>query len=72
MESGSMPVLLLYAPEGGVTTEKQAQAYGRDDVVAVPGGHMVMWSASIRPLPPRSSSSLDWASVRSPAVRGKA
>jgi len=40
-----MPVLLLYAPEGGVTTEKQAQAYGRDDVVAVPGGHMVMWSA---------------------------
>jgi hypothetical protein len=45
MESGSMPVLLLYAPEGGVTTEKQAQAYGRDDVVAVPGGHMVMWSA---------------------------
>jgi lipase len=41
----SMPLLLLYAPEGGVTSEKQAQAYGRNGVVAVPGGHMVMWSA---------------------------
>jgi lipase len=41
----SMPLLLLYAPEGGVTSEKQARAYGRDGVVAVPGGHMVMWSA---------------------------
>jgi lipase len=41
----SMPSLLLYAPEGGVTSEKQARAYGRDGVVAVPGGHMVMWSA---------------------------
>lgn len=41
----SMPLLLLYAPQGGVTSEQQARAYGRDGVVAVPGGHMVMWSA---------------------------
>jgi lipase len=41
----SMPFLSLYAPDGGITSEKQARAYGRDGVVAVPGGHMVMWSA---------------------------
>lgn len=41
----SMPVLLLYAPQAGVTTEKQARAYGRNGAIAVSGGHMVMWSA---------------------------
>lgn len=41
----TMPTRLLYAPAGGIVTEEQARAYGRDGVVAVPGGHMVMWSA---------------------------
>jgi lipase len=41
----SMPVLMLYAPQGGVTTDAQARAYGNAGVIAVPGGHMVMWSA---------------------------
>jgi lipase len=41
----TMPVQLLYAPAGGIVTKQQAIAYGRDGVVAVPGGHMVMWSA---------------------------
>ena len=44
-EALSMPVLLLYAPESGITSAEQARAYGRDGVLAVPGGHMVMWSA---------------------------
>jgi lipase len=41
----SMPVLLIYAPEGEITTDNQARAYGGDNVIAVPGGHMLMWSA---------------------------
>lgn len=40
----STPVLVLYAPQAGITSEKQARAYGTDGVIAVPGGHMVMWS----------------------------
>jgi lipase len=44
-ESLTMPVQLVYAPTGGVVTDQQASAYGRDGVVAVPGGHMLMWSA---------------------------
>jgi lipase len=41
----TMPVQLVYAPAGGIVTREQATAYGRDGVVTVPGGHMVMWSA---------------------------
>jgi pimeloyl-ACP methyl ester carboxylesterase len=41
----SMPVLLVYAPESGITSGEQARAYGGNDVIVVPGGHMVMWSA---------------------------
>jgi lipase len=41
----SMPVLLMYAPEAGITNDIQAQAYGGDNAIAVPGGHMLMWSA---------------------------
>jgi lipase len=41
----SMPVLLVYAPEAGITSDEQARAYGGDNVIAVPGGHMLMWSA---------------------------
>ena len=41
----SMPVLLMYAPEGEITSDIQARAYGGDSVIAVPGGHMLMWSA---------------------------
>jgi len=44
-EGLSMPVLVLYAPEGGITSDVQARAYGSHGVIAVPGGHMVMWSA---------------------------
>jgi lipase len=40
-----MPTMLLYAPEYGLVSQEQAHAYGRDGVVAVSGGHMVMWSA---------------------------
>ena len=40
-----MPVQLVYAPTGGIVTDQQASAYGRNGVVAVPGGHMLMWSA---------------------------
>jgi len=40
-----MPTVLLYAPEFGLVSQEQAQAYGRDGIVAVSGGHMVMWSA---------------------------
>jgi hypothetical protein len=40
-----MPVLLIYAPEAGITSDEQARAYGGDRVIAVPGGHMLMWSA---------------------------
>jgi lipase len=41
----SMPVLLIYAPEAGITTDNQAHTYGGENVLAVPGGHMLMWSA---------------------------
>jgi lipase len=41
----SMPVLVIYAPDGEITTDNQASAYGGDNVIAVPGGHMLMWSA---------------------------
>jgi lipase len=44
-EALSMPVLLMYAPEAGITRDIQARAYGGDNVIAVPGGHMLMWSA---------------------------
>ena len=40
-----MPVQLVYAPAAGIATGHQATAYGRDGVVVVPGGHMLMWSA---------------------------
>jgi lipase len=40
-----VPTRVLYAPESGITTAEQAQAYGRDGAIVVPGGHMVMWSA---------------------------
>ena len=41
----TMPVQLVYAPKGGIVTEQQANEYGRDGLVDVPGGHMLMWSA---------------------------
>jgi pimeloyl-ACP methyl ester carboxylesterase len=41
----SMPVLMIYAPEAEITSDIQARAYGGDNVIAVPGGHMLMWSA---------------------------
>lgn len=41
----TMPTLLLYAPAYGLVSGEQAAAYGRDGVLAVPGMHMVMWSA---------------------------
>lgn len=45
-ETLTMPTLLLYAPVYGLVRENHLQAYdGRVDVVAVPGLHMVMWSA---------------------------
>ena len=44
-EGLSMPVLMLYAPDGGITSDVQDRSYGRDGVIAVPGGHMVIWSA---------------------------
>ena len=37
------PTLLLYAPDYGLVREEQATQY--EHVVAVPGMHMVMWSA---------------------------
>lgn len=37
------PTLLLYAPDYGLVREEQAAQY--EQVVAVPGMHMVMWSA---------------------------
>jgi lipase len=42
---GPVSMLVVYAPEGGITSEKQALRYGGAGVVEVPGGHMVMWSA---------------------------
>ena len=39
-----MPTVLLYAPEYGLVSEQQAQAYGRDGLVAVRAA-MVTWSA---------------------------
>lgn len=44
-ELSTMPVHLLYAPNGGIVTAEQAVSYGGDAAIAVPGGHMVMWSA---------------------------
>ena len=44
-EALTIPVRLVYAPAGGIVTEQQADSYGRDGVITVPGGHMVMWSA---------------------------
>jgi lipase len=41
----SMPVRVVYAPDGGITTAEQARAYGGEGAIAVPGGHMLMWSA---------------------------
>ena len=35
----------LRDPSTVLVSEQQAQAYGRDGLVAVPGGHMVTWSA---------------------------
>lgn len=38
-----VPTLLLHAPDYGLVREEHVQQY--EHVVAVPGGHMVMWSA---------------------------
>lgn len=38
-----VPTLLLYAPDYGLVRDEHVRQY--DNVVAVPGGHMVMWSA---------------------------
>jgi hypothetical protein len=35
----------MYAPDAEITSEAQARAYGGDNVIAVAGGHMLMWSA---------------------------
>jgi lipase len=45
-ETVTTPTLLLYAPSYGLVREEHLEAYaGRVEVVAVPGLHMVMWSA---------------------------
>ena len=45
-ETVTMPTLLLYAPSYGLVREEHLEAYAdRVEVVAVPGLHMVMWSA---------------------------
>jgi len=38
-----VPTLLLYAPDYGLVRDEHVRQY--DNVVTVPGGHMVMWSA---------------------------
>jgi lipase len=45
--SGSLraPTLLLYAPAYGLVRDEHLAAYASAEVVAVPGMHMVMWSA---------------------------
>jgi hypothetical protein len=46
--------LLPKITTGGIVTDQQASAYGRDGVVAVPGAHMVLLSTNQTPetLPP--------------------
>ena len=45
-ETLTVPTLLLYAPAYGLVRNDHLEAYGdRVEVVAVPGLHMVMWSA---------------------------
>lgn len=45
-ETLSVPTLLLHSPAYGLVREEQLQAYAdRAELVAVPGMHMVMWSA---------------------------
>jgi lipase len=42
----TVPTLLLYAPAYGLVRDEHLQAYrGRLEIVALPGLHMVMWSA---------------------------
>ncbi|MHB8468759.1 MAG: alpha/beta fold hydrolase [Gaiellaceae bacterium] len=45
-ETLAMPALLVYAPAYGLVRDEHLAAYGeRAELVAVPGMHMLMWSA---------------------------
>jgi lipase len=44
-ETLSAPTLLLYAPAYGLVRDDHLEAYTTAELVAVPGMHMVMWSA---------------------------